>query len=85
MPHALEPEQAVSLIRQRYAPTSADFPEDLVSYSRDATFEPVDRLKCLNVMGVALMPNHRSYLANIVGDDVLEIHDWSTEYVDDEV
>ncbi|KAG8952226.1 hypothetical protein FRC04_004933 [Tulasnella sp. 424] len=87
LPHALESEQAVSLIRQRYAPTSADFPKDLVPYSRDATFELVDRLKCLNVMGIALMPNHHSYLANIVGDDVLEISDWCPDYLglDDEV
>lgn len=82
----LSPQQAVSLIRQRYAPTSADFPKDLVPYSRDATFELVDRLKCLDAGWAALMRNHRSYLPKIIGDDVLQVYDdWSSDYLDDEV
>lgn len=74
LPRCISGEEAVCLIRQRYAPdTSKDFNQILPFTSGDFVFEPVDRLIELDLQAVMFDDADYDRLASIVGMDVLVI------------
>ncbi|KAG9044446.1 hypothetical protein FS837_008119 [Tulasnella sp. UAMH 9824] len=71
LPEWVSGEEAVRLIRQRYAPAPEDFNQSLSLGSGDLVFEPVDPLVRLELEDVRFDHVDYNRLANIVGNDVL--------------